>query len=116
MIEKSFEPFTLRDEGWMGHYNLVVGYDDKRQSLTVQDSYLLNYAPSEVRFPRTVYTFIGLISPTVNGASLAVLQLRFHCCVPAETEKRCLSALVPWQQTKKHAGLLMNAPCRKPPH
>ncbi len=32
MIEKSFEPFTLRDEGWMGHYNLVVGYDDKRQS------------------------------------------------------------------------------------
>jgi uncharacterized protein YvpB len=45
MIEKTFEPYTLRSEGWMGHYNLVVGYDDKKQILTVQDSYLVNYPP-----------------------------------------------------------------------
>lgn len=45
MIERGFEPFSLRSDGWVGHYNLVVGYDDDRQSLTVQDSYLMSYPP-----------------------------------------------------------------------
>ncbi len=64
MIEKSFEPYTLRKEGWMGHYNLVVGYDDKRQALTVQDSYLMSYAPWGGEIPREMWdTFIGFDFP-----------------------------------------------------
>jgi tetratricopeptide (TPR) repeat protein len=45
MIEKSFEPYLLRNEGWMGHYNLVLGYDDGKQILTVADSYLMTFTP-----------------------------------------------------------------------
>jgi hypothetical protein len=26
--------------GWMGHYQLINGYDDARQSFTVQDTYI----------------------------------------------------------------------------
>ncbi len=40
VIEKGFEPANL-SEGWMGHYNLVIGYDDSTQQFTTQDSYLL---------------------------------------------------------------------------
>lgn len=40
IIEKGFEPANL-NQGWMGHYNLVLGYDDARQIFTTQDSYLL---------------------------------------------------------------------------
>ena len=60
MIEKSFEPFTLRNEAWMGHYNLVVGYDDEKQIFTVQDSYLMSYAPWGGEIPVNEWdTFIG---------------------------------------------------------
>jgi len=60
MIEKSFEPFDLRDEGWMGHYNLVVGYDDARQALTVHDSYLMIKTPWGIEIPREMWdTFEG---------------------------------------------------------
>lgn len=60
MIEKSFEPYTLKTEGWMGHYNLVVGYDDERQSLTVHDTYLMSYAPWGGQIPVELWdTFIG---------------------------------------------------------
>lgn len=40
IIEKGFEPANL-NKGWMGHYNLVLGYDDAKQQFTTQDSYLL---------------------------------------------------------------------------
>jgi len=40
LIEKGFEPANI-SEGWMGHYNLVIGYDDVAQQFTTQDSYLL---------------------------------------------------------------------------
>lgn len=60
MIEKSFEPYDIRSEGWMGHYNLVVGYDDERQSLTVFDSYLLSHTPWGVEIPNDqLSSFIG---------------------------------------------------------
>jgi tetratricopeptide (TPR) repeat protein len=29
-----------RHEGWMGHYGLIVGYDDKLQEVTIPDTYL----------------------------------------------------------------------------
>jgi hypothetical protein len=60
MIEKSFEPYNIRNDGWLGHYNLVVGYDDKKQVFTVHDSYLLTYAPWGGRIEPDQYdTFIG---------------------------------------------------------
>jgi len=60
MIEKSFEPFTLRNEGWMGHYNLVVGYDDEKQILTVHDSYLMSHTPWGAEIPKELWdSFIG---------------------------------------------------------
>lgn len=41
LVEKGFEPENLEKEGWMGHYNLITGYDDEKQVFTTQDSYLL---------------------------------------------------------------------------
>jgi len=60
MIEKGFEPYTLRNEGWMGHYNLVVGYDDEKQILTVHDSYLMIKTPWGAEIPPNLWdSFIG---------------------------------------------------------
>ncbi len=39
MVEKGFEGVNF--EGWMGHYNLVIGYDESRQVFFTQDSYNL---------------------------------------------------------------------------
>lgn len=49
LVEKSFEPANLAAEGWMGHYNLVIGYDDAKQEFTTQDSYLLALLKPEQR-------------------------------------------------------------------
>jgi tetratricopeptide (TPR) repeat protein len=46
MVENGFEPANLKREGWMGHYLLLVGYDDTRQIFTTQDSYLLGHPPT----------------------------------------------------------------------
>lgn len=45
MVETGFEPANLKKEGWMGHYLLLIGYDDARQIFTTQDSYLLSHPP-----------------------------------------------------------------------
>jgi tetratricopeptide (TPR) repeat protein len=42
LIEKGFEGTSF--EGWMGHYEVVTGYDDSKQVFIVQDSYI---APGE---------------------------------------------------------------------
>lgn len=49
LVEKGFEPENLAREGWMGHYNLVIGYDDAKQVFTTQDSYLLALLKYEER-------------------------------------------------------------------
>jgi len=46
MIEEGFEPANLKKEGWMGHFLLVVGYDDAKKTFITQDSYLLSHPPS----------------------------------------------------------------------
>ena len=43
LVEKGFEPVNLKKEGWMGHFNLVIGYDDAKGVLITQDSYLLTH-------------------------------------------------------------------------
>ena len=43
IVEKGFEGYGF--EGWMGHYALVTGYDDARQRVTTQDSYISSDFP-----------------------------------------------------------------------
>ncbi len=41
MVEKGFEPEA--DLGWMGHYELIVGFNDLKQEFIAMDSYLGPY-------------------------------------------------------------------------
>ena len=43
VVEKGFEGSGF--EGWMGHYEVVSGYDDSRSQFTVQDSYIMPDMP-----------------------------------------------------------------------
>lgn len=43
IIEKGFEGDAF--DGWMGHYQLVTGYDNELGQLTVQDSYIMPDMP-----------------------------------------------------------------------
>ncbi len=43
IVEKGFEGSGF--EGWMGHYALVTGYDDARQRVNTQDSYIRSNFP-----------------------------------------------------------------------
>jgi len=95
MIEKSFEPYTLRTEGWMGHYNLVVGYDDEDQSLTVQDSYLMSYPPGGVEIPVELWDSFkgfGLSYSELEQAWRAFNNV-FIVVYPSEKENDVLNAL-----------------------
>ena len=97
MIEKSFEPFTLRNEGWMGHYNLVVGYDDEREILTVHDSYLMSYPPWGLEIPPEQYnTFIGFdFSYKQLEQDWRAFNFVFIVVYPPERENDVLAALGP---------------------
>lgn len=95
MIEKSFEPYDLRKEGWMGHYNLVVGYDDERQSLTVQDSYLMIHTPWGLEIPRDMWdTFIGFdFSYSELEQAWRSFNFVFIVVYPPEKEKEVLNTI-----------------------
>jgi tetratricopeptide (TPR) repeat protein len=43
IVEKGFEGEGF--DGWMGHYEVITGYDDVRQRLTAQDSYIMPDLP-----------------------------------------------------------------------
>ena len=43
IVEKGFEGYGF--EGWMGHYALLTGYDDERQRVMTQDSYISSDFP-----------------------------------------------------------------------
>jgi tetratricopeptide (TPR) repeat protein len=47
IIEKGF---STTEQGWMGHYELVVGYDDEKQQFLTQDSYLQISKPDSKYF------------------------------------------------------------------
>ena len=97
MIEKSFEPYSLRTEGWMGHYNLVVGYDDERQSLTVHDSYLMSYPPWGGEIPVEQWnTFMGFDFPySESEQAWRSFNFVFIVVYPPEKENDVLNALGP---------------------
>jgi hypothetical protein len=97
MIEKGFEPYTLRNEGWLGHYNLVVGYDDEIQTLTVQDSYLMSYAPWGGEIPQELWdSFIGFdFSYSELEQTWRSFNFVFIVVYPPERESDVLNALGP---------------------
>jgi tetratricopeptide (TPR) repeat protein len=40
VVEKGYEPDTLRSQGWFGHYLTIFGYDDEQQEFYGLDSYV----------------------------------------------------------------------------
>ena len=63
MVEKGYD-FPGADKGWMGHYQLLVGYDDEQQRFTAYDSYTggpnlpVSYAQLEENWRAFNYTFL----------------------------------------------------------
>ena len=97
IIEKSFEPYDLRSEGWMGHYNLVVGYDDEKESLTVHDSYLYSHTPWGVEITNEqLSTFIGFdFSYSALEQAWRSFNFVFIVVYPPEKENEVLAVLGP---------------------
>ena len=69
LIEKGYE---VSDLGWMGHYLLIIGYDDAQQTFYTYDSYLghgnsqglpEDYTELEYYWRHFNYTFIALYDP-----------------------------------------------------
>jgi hypothetical protein len=54
MIEKGF---STVEQGWMGHYELVVGYDDTKNEFLTQDAYLQISSPDSKYFSITYDDF-----------------------------------------------------------
>ncbi len=62
LVEKGFEGEGF--DGWMGHYEVLTGYDDARQRFTAQDSYIMadlpvNYADLLVHW--RAFNFLYLV-------------------------------------------------------
>lgn len=51
IVEESYDPPEAA-QGWMGHYLLIIGYDDATRSFTVHDSYL---GPNRIESYDTLY-------------------------------------------------------------
>ena len=65
IIEKGFE---LPKDGWMGHYELVTGYDDLTKYFTLQDSYFgpdqsMTYAELESNWRAFNFTYLVVYPP-----------------------------------------------------
>lgn len=66
LVEKGFE--ADRFDGWMGHYQVVNGYDDARQRFLTQDSYIMSNFPVSYEDMQTYwqhfnYTYIIIYPP-----------------------------------------------------
>lgn len=79
VIEKGYE---LPDSGWWGHYLTVFGYDDEKQELYTQDSYLGpfdgsgrtdSYADIERYWQQFNYTFYVVYRPEQEPQVAAIL-------------------------------------------
>lgn len=76
IIEKGFEGEDF--DGWMGHYQLVTGYDDELGQLTVQDSYimpdmLLSYEQVMSFWRAFNFTYIVVYPPEREAEVMALL-------------------------------------------
>ncbi len=75
ILELGYEP---PKKDWMGHYELVTGYDDQRQRLIVQDSYIMPdlpvpYAEVQQYWQHFNYTYLILYPPEREAEVLALL-------------------------------------------
>ena len=79
VIEKGYE---LPDSGWWGHYLTVFGYDDEKQELYTQDSYLgpfdgsgraASYDEVEAYWQQFNYTFYVVYRPEQEAEIAAIL-------------------------------------------
>ena len=76
IVEKGFEGYGF--EGWMGHYALITGYDDARQQVTTQDSYISSNFPFPyddlVSYWRNFnYTYLVIFPPDREAELLSLL-------------------------------------------
>jgi hypothetical protein len=76
ILEKGFEGYGF--EGWMGHYALVTGYDDSRQRVNTQDSYIGDDFPFPyedlVKYWRNFnYSYIVITPPEREAELMALL-------------------------------------------
>ena len=76
IVEKGFEGPNF--DGWMGHYEVVNGYDDARGRFTVQDSYIMAnlpipYEDMEKNWRAFNNTYIVIYPPDREAEVLAIL-------------------------------------------
>jgi tetratricopeptide (TPR) repeat protein len=76
IVEKGFE--GPKFDGWMGHYEVVTGYDDARQRFTVQDSYIMAnlpipYEDMQEQWRAFNYVYIIVYPPEREAEVLALL-------------------------------------------
>lgn len=75
-IEKGFEGAGF--DGWMGHYEVLTGYDDGRQRFTAQDSYIMPDLPVTYRDVENYWrnfnnTFLVVYPPEREDELFAIL-------------------------------------------
>lgn len=75
LIEKGYEGASF--DGWMGHYQVLTGYDDDQKMFTVQDSYrgpdkLISYDNLQTYWRHFNYLFLVIYPP---GRETEVLTL-----------------------------------------
>jgi hypothetical protein len=79
LIEKGFRTRDIHGQiSWMGHYNFVTGYDDDRQILIVQDSYIkenyqVDYSLLGEEWLSFNYTYILIYPPEKEAEVLTLL-------------------------------------------
>lgn len=76
IVEKGFEGAGF--SGWMGHYEVISGYDDAAQQFTAQDSYIMpnlpvSYEDMEQYWRHFNYTFIVIYPPEREQEVMAIL-------------------------------------------
>jgi len=76
IVEKGFEGPNF--DGWMGHYEVVNGYDDARSRFTVQDSYIMAdlpipYEDMEKHWRAFNNTYIVIYPPDREAEVLSIL-------------------------------------------
>jgi hypothetical protein len=76
LVEKGFEGISF--EGWMGHYEVVDGYDDSKGIFLVQDSYVqpangISYMDMQDNWRAFDYTYLVIYPPAREAEVLSVL-------------------------------------------
>ncbi len=81
LVEKGFEGVGF--DGWMGHYQVVSGFDDARGIFIVQDSYKgpnleINYQDFEDQWRAFNYTYLVIYPPDHREMVLQILGLQAY--------------------------------------